>query len=1283
MNATATDDNVCASTDRPQHFEYVRIGVEFPDKLAQLLHSGDSVVLLGPRGIGKHSVLTEVKRRIRNLNEEHVLEIQLAQHRSTTLSGLLTSIVQSLQCLAPLKWTPPDRPEDLPGAVRRFLEKTPCHLILFASDVDELPDNVARRLLKELRILISLSQSLPGRLTVLLTGSADLAPLVYGADSEFTCAHQYVIQGFDQAVFAKHIDQLRSPNGWKFDDAAACLARLHQHCGGHIYLLPVIFSAILDERRIRAVAGTAPVTVEEIDTAVDRILTTGTGPVDLVVRAFARLETSVEAFSIVPLLLRQGQVDLPKPAVLTGAWLQENPPTEIELSGLAIRFGGKLRFASPLMELFTRHFLSDWTIGDYFACNYEWHGAFMQYLNAEQNGQPWVCSSTQRPRLRTALRAFETALFGVATRHTESLELLNDFFVTGARFFLGFDEISFWEHDGSWHQSDNSAIQTKPKDDDHGQPQWRMVVPTDQSIPRDTLTKCRSILPPVEILKDGLHSIEGDVNHPYAILLGLPAKDREPRKAVVLSNFVTQAPLTRDRRAFCEQVLKTYCGAYTQARSIEKQARNTRIQHHLLEAIPAVLKAVSGKPVTTKAAFEAAAERLREIGYRRVMFSMIDRASSRIVGVFDSRRDGEPDVAAMTDFPVASSMREVEDVQQHVALTGEILRISDARRYPSTKKSTVFAAEMRAIVILPIRHSGSVIGTMHVERIDRTLPQSEEIAALEYFVDQLATVIGLTARFEMLETAMNLQPDAVVLLDEQRRLRYANREAVNLTPVEPGWQNEDALKSGLDVLPEKVLDVFNEACMAKHDLRRYLGSDASPEKWTVVHVAPIRDWRDAQAGGILQIQDLKLMKRILESLKRLAACRTKDDLLDAILEAIDALGHGWARLYLIDERTGALVGQRQFGFQSGSEGAEMFAQGCVRLPSRDESENSWLCIDRERPVIFSTDPNREDGEEYMSYSGLRILNVSDPNCPSVITRKPGETWIDVPVYCREHNKPLGKLSVNFPEDYSPEQFERLRIHAEVASALLVAIIYREEQATRETMAMEKAIGETAHQLLSKLASLGTLTYRYRVVGNEPEEIAAFTKELDRRLEALHNVLQGVRDRLHRIEADRKRGDLAELIRQTLVEQLGEGAFDVRTDCARYPADFDEKLIEACFEELIMNASKAARAEKPLYVIVEMSSVIDGGHETCRIRFCDNGPGIKKELRQKVFDDLFSQWPGKQRGSGIGLGFVRRIIESHAGTIHVAESDEGACFVIDFPRFESTGERTEDVEMATV
>jgi len=969
MNATATDDNVCASIDRPRHFEYVRVGDLFPEKLAQLLHSGDSVVLLGPRGIGKHSVLTEVKRRIRDFEEKHVLEIRLAQHRSTTLSGLLTSIVQLLQCLAPLKWTPPDRHEDLPGAVRRLLEKTPCHLILFASDVDELPDDVARRLLKELRTLTSLSQSLPGRFTVLLTGSADLAPLVYGADSEFTCAHQYVIQGFDQAAFAKHIDQLRRPTGWSFDDAAACHARLYEHCRGHLYLLRVIFSAILEGRRIRAVAASTPVTVKEIDTAVNHLLTTGTSPAGLVMRAFARLERSPEVFSIVPLLLRGGEVDLPRRAVLTGAWLQENPPTEIELSGLAVRCEGKLRFASPLMESFTRRFLSDWTIGDYFACNYEWHGAFIQYLNAEGNGQSWVCSSTQRPKLRSALRAFETTLFGVATRHTQSLELLNDFFVTGARFLLGFDEISFWEHDGSWHQLDKSAIQTNTKDDDHGQLQWRMVVPTDQAIPRDTLTKCRSLLPPVEILKDGLHSIEGDVNHPYAMLLGLPAKQKEPRKAVVLSNFATQAPLTRDRRAFCEQVLKTYCGACAQARSIEQQARNTRIQHHLLEAIPAVLKAVSGKPVTTKAAFEAAAERLREIGYRRVMFSMIDRASSRIVGVFDSRRDGEPDVAAMTDFPVASSMQEVEDVQQHVALTGEILRIPDARTYPSTKKSTVFAAGMRAIVILPIRHSGSVIGTMHVERIDRTLPQSEEIAALEYFVDQLATVIGLTARFEMLETAMNLQPDAAVLLDEQRRLRYANRQAANLTPVEPGWQNEDALKNGSDVLPEKVLDVFNEACAAKRDLRRYLGSDASPEKWTVVHVAPIRDWRDAQAGGILQIQDLTLMERILESLKRLAACRTKDDLLDAILEAIHALGHGWARLYLIDERTGALVGQRQFGFPPGSRGAEAFAQGRVTLPSRDESENSWLCIDSEGPVIFSTDPNLEDGQEYMSYSG--------------------------------------------------------------------------------------------------------------------------------------------------------------------------------------------------------------------------------------------------------------------------------------------------------------------------
>jgi two-component system nitrogen regulation sensor histidine kinase NtrY len=65
----------------------------------------------------------------------------------------------------------------------------------------------------------------------------------------------------------------------------------------------------------------------------------------------------------------------------------------------------------------------------------------------------------------------------------------------------------------------------------------------------------------------------------------------------------------------------------------------------------------------------------------------------------------------------------------------------------------------------------------------------------------------------------------------------------------------------------------------------------------------------------------------------------------------------------------------------------------------------------------------------------------------------------------------------------------------------------------------------------------------------------------------------------------------------------------------------------------------------------------------RIVFEDNGPGIEKEFRDKIFDPYTSS---KASGMGLGLAIVKRIAEEHHGSIRI-EDAQGARFVIDLPR----------------
>jgi two-component system nitrogen regulation sensor histidine kinase NtrY len=65
-----------------------------------------------------------------------------------------------------------------------------------------------------------------------------------------------------------------------------------------------------------------------------------------------------------------------------------------------------------------------------------------------------------------------------------------------------------------------------------------------------------------------------------------------------------------------------------------------------------------------------------------------------------------------------------------------------------------------------------------------------------------------------------------------------------------------------------------------------------------------------------------------------------------------------------------------------------------------------------------------------------------------------------------------------------------------------------------------------------------------------------------------------------------------------------------------------------------------------------------------IDIADNGPGIKDELKDKLFKPYFST---KKNGTGLGLAIAYRIIEEHRGNIKIKDNKPtGTIFTIEFP-----------------
>jgi signal transduction histidine kinase/DNA-binding response OmpR family regulator/ligand-binding sensor domain-containing protein len=129
------------------------------------------------------------------------------------------------------------------------------------------------------------------------------------------------------------------------------------------------------------------------------------------------------------------------------------------------------------------------------------------------------------------------------------------------------------------------------------------------------------------------------------------------------------------------------------------------------------------------------------------------------------------------------------------------------------------------------------------------------------------------------------------------------------------------------------------------------------------------------------------------------------------------------------------------------------------------------------------------------------------------------------------------------------------------------------------------------------------------------------------------------------------------------------SLSLETEAAELSGDIDRPQMEMAINNLISNAIKFTPANGRVSVHLHA----DGHFFILEVR--DNGIGIESWHLEKVFN-RFYQVPstgGQLGGSGIGLAFVKNIIELHNGTISVeSEAGKGATFRIRLPIRQTTG-----------
>ena len=113
--------------------------------------------------------------------------------------------------------------------------------------------------------------------------------------------------------------------------------------------------------------------------------------------------------------------------------------------------------------------------------------------------------------------------------------------------------------------------------------------------------------------------------------------------------------------------------------------------------------------------------------------------------------------------------------------------------------------------------------------------------------------------------------------------------------------------------------------------------------------------------------------------------------------------------------------------------------------------------------------------------------------------------------------------------------------------------------------------------------------------------------------------------------------------------------------------FDPKKLERVMLNLLFNACEAVPRDTGR---VEVSSqCTENGVE---IRVTDNGPGIPEPIRENLFQPFISY--GKEKGIGLGLTVVQKIMEDHGGEVCVERTGVGgSVFKLFFPSTTTAGQ----------
>jgi len=219
------------------------------------------------------------------------------------------------------------------------------------------------------------------------------------------------------------------------------------------------------------------------------------------------------------------------------------------------------------------------------------------------------------------------------------------------------------------------------------------------------------------------------------------------------------------------------------------------------------------------------------------------------------------------------------------------------------------------------------------------------------------------------------------------------------------------------------------------------------------------------------------------------------------------------------------------------------------------------------------------------------------------------------------------------------------------------------------------INNMTHELKTPLASisLAAASIKHPEVINKPDEINYFVDIIEseeRRINAhIEQVLDIAALDKSEIHLNFEETDLIDVLKASiknvtlsLSESNGTNIFEHSVTQAPFTADIFH--LTNVFTNILDNSIKYRKENLQISAMLEEKD----GNYTISIR--DNGIGMNGKTQQLAFDKFFRAETGNihnRKGFGLGLSYVKSIVEAHSGTVELSsELDQGTTVIIKLP-----------------